>query len=455
MTRNPEDLHTLHRFIEAGLKVFVVNQGKVIGKDSPPSDRFTFLLFGDIAYLDNLQRAERVKMGMNEKARGGTYPSRAPVGYMNIPDPADPMGQRRIITPDSVKGPLVRLAFDLYAQGGYSLATLKDELNRRGLRQKSTAKHPNAPMSIHGLEVILKNPFYHGLITWAGQSWAGTHEPLVSADLFNRVQARLSENRSYAKPASKKQFAFKPFLRCGYCHSSITAEEKSGAHKSGRYVYYRCTYAKGRDCPQGHFREEDIDRMFAENLGQLYVDKAIAEKITEGLKQSHTLQQASDKRELKRLQSELTRRTNHLDLLYQDRLDGTITKEQYKDKQAGIQQDLRNVQADIEKLGRHNAKYKEEGSAIIDLLKGFKETYLAADPEGKAEILSAVVDRATLRGGDLFITWKRPFDILFILGEGVLKTKTWQGHGDSNPGLMAENHLSWASRRWPRKGQQK
>ena len=25
-----------------------------------------------------------------------------------------------------------------------------------------------------------------------------------------------------------------------------------------------------------------------------------------------------------------------------------------------------------------------------------------------------------------------------------------QGHGDSNPGLMAENHLSWASRRWPR-----
>lgn len=35
------------------------------------------------------------------------------------------------------------------------------------------------------------------------------------------------------------------------------------------------------------------------------------------------------------------------------------------------------------------------------------------------------------------------------------RQENWQGHGDSNPGLMAENHLSWASRRWPRKGQQK
>ncbi len=455
LTRNPEDLHTLHRFIENGLKIFVVNQGKIISKTSSPSDRFTFLLFGNIAYLDNLQRGERVKMGMTEKARGGTYPSRAPVGYMNIPDPADPAGQRRIIIIDAAKGPLVRAAFDLYAQGGHSLATLRDELNRRGLRQKSTAKHPNAPMSIHGLEVILKNPFYHGLVTWNGQSWPGRHEPLIPVEIFNLVQARLSANRSYSKPAAKKNFVFKRFLKCGYCHSSITAEEKMGAHKSGPYVYYRCTYGKDRNCPQNHFREEDIDQIFAENLGQLYIDKAIAEKIREGLKRSHAAQQGSDKRELKRLQSELTRRTNHLDLIYQDRLDGTITKEQYKEKQAVIQQELRNVQADIEKLGRINAKCNEEGSAIIDLLKGFKNTYLATDLEGKAEILNVLVDRATLRNGDLFITWKKPFDLLFILGEGVLKTRAWQGHGDSNPGLMAENHLSWASRRWPRKGQQK
>jgi hypothetical protein len=95
-----------------------------------------------------------------------------------------------------------------------------------------------------------------------------------------------------------------------------------------------------------------------------------------------------------RLRLEETRKTNHLNLLYTDRLDGTITKEQYLEKQAVIQQELRGIQADIEKLGRYNAKYREEGSAIIDLLKDFKQTYDEADEEGKAVILSAVIDKA-------------------------------------------------------------
>jgi hypothetical protein len=40
--------------------------------------------------------------------------------------------------------------------------TLRDVLNRKGLRQKSTSKSPNAPISVHGLEAILNNPFYCG-----------------------------------------------------------------------------------------------------------------------------------------------------------------------------------------------------------------------------------------------------------------------------------------------------
>jgi site-specific DNA recombinase len=455
LTRNPDDLHTLHRFIEAGLKVFVVNQGKIIDKNSPPSDRFTFLLFGNIAYLDNLQRGERVKMGMNEKARGGTYPSRAPVGYQNIPDPVDLAGQRRIITVDPIKGPLVTAAFNLYSQGRYSLASLRDELNRRGFRQKATAKHPNAPISIHGLEVILKNPFYHGLVKWAGQSWPGTHEPLVSVEIFNRVQARLQENCSHSRPLAKKQFIFKQFLRCSYCHTAVTAELQKGRHGRGNFVYYHCSRSKNKHCPLGNFREEKIDAMFAEAMGTLYIDKDIADKIKARLKELHLENEKGDRKELRRLQAEYTRKTNHLELLYGDRLDQTITKDEYLKRKTVIDQELRAVQADIEKLSRVNAKYKEEGIAIIDLLRGFKKTYQAADKEGKVAILSAMVDRATLRANDMFVQWREPFQTLFILGEGVRTKGSWQGHGDSNPGLMAENHLSWASRRWPRKGQQK
>lgn len=84
------------------------------------------------------------------------------------------------------------------------------------------------------------------------------------------------------------------------------------------------------------------------------------------------------------MRMEETRKTNHLNLLYTNRLDGTITKEQYLEKQAVIQQELRGIQADIEKLGRYTAKYREEGPAIVDLLKDFKQTYEEVDEEGKA-----------------------------------------------------------------------
>ena len=429
ITRNPDDLYAIHNLIDrGGLSVLLVNQNKVINRDSPPVDKFTFMMFGNIAYLDNMQRGERVKMGMLEKARGGVFPSRVPVGYMNVPDPAEPSGRRPTVAIDPARGPLIKLAFELYARGGYSLATLRDELNRRGLKQRPTSKNPNAPISIYGLQVILGNPFYYGMVRWGKQVFKGTHEPLISTDLFNRVQARLRENCSYAKPAAKKHFAFKPFLRCGHCHAGITAEEKEGAHKSGSYVYYHCTHSKDRNCPLGNFREEKVDEMFAEALGKLYIDRDIADKIKEQLKSSHTEHEGADKRELRRLQSEYTRKTNQLGLIYDDRLDGTITKEQYKEKQVAIERDLGSIQADIEKLGRINRKYKEEGSTVIDLLNGFKDIYQAADLAGKAAILGAVVDRASLRGDNLYVSWKQPFDILFTLGEGerVLRNTKWR-----------------------------
>src|SRR4030065_2672061 len=86
---------------------------------------------------------------------------------------------------------------------------------------------------------------------------------------------------------------------------------------------------------------------------------------------------------------------------------------------------LRDIKAGIEKLGQINRKHKEEGATIIELLGGFKKTYLAADLERKAGILNALVDKAVLRGGDLHVFCKPAFDVLFTLGQGVIKKGEW------------------------------
>src|SRR5207244_5469202 len=88
--------------------------------------------------------------------------------------------------------PLVRHGLNLYSTGRSSLPQLVVELFRRGLRNRN-----GGPVTVNGLATILKNPFYIGLmrIYKAGQTFTGTHEPLVTTEVFEKVQATLEGKR--------------------------------------------------------------------------------------------------------------------------------------------------------------------------------------------------------------------------------------------------------------------
>ncbi|HFD86328.1 MAG TPA: recombinase family protein, partial [Gammaproteobacteria bacterium] len=101
-------------------------------------------------YIRNL-RSETLK-GLNQRLKQGLYPFRAPIGYLDN-------GAGKPKTPDPIKAPLIKLMFDLYNSGQYSYRSLQAEINQRGLRN-----HANSPISLTGIETILKNPFYIGII---------------------------------------------------------------------------------------------------------------------------------------------------------------------------------------------------------------------------------------------------------------------------------------------------
>ena len=73
----------------------------------------------------------------------------------------------------------------------------------------------------------------------------------------------------------------------------------------------------------------------------------------------------------------------------------------------------------------YNAAYQEQGSTILDLLKGFKEAFVEADAEGKARILQVLLKHATLRGKEWEFEFAQPFDVLFSIGELYFKKREW------------------------------
>ena len=186
-------------------------------------------------YIRNL-REETIK-GINGRLKQGLYPFRAPIGYLNN-------GGGKPKTPDPVRAPLVKAAFELYASRRYSLRPLLAEMHRQGL-----TGYNGKPISLHGLENILNNPFYTGLIhiKRSGMTYHGTHERLIAPSLFERVQM-IKSGKSGPK-VTRHDHTYRGLFRCGHCDGPMVPELQKS------HVYYRCTKP---DCPTKTVREDAI-----------------------------------------------------------------------------------------------------------------------------------------------------------------------------------------------------
>jgi site-specific DNA recombinase len=182
---------------------------------------------------------EEVKKGFYGRLAQGIYPLQAPTGYLNC-------GGGRPKTIDPISGPLVRFAFERYATGEVGLNKLQTELAERGLRTRR-----QKTLAVSGLAKMLRCRFYIGLmhIKKINETFVGVHEPLITKQLFDRVQAVL-DGRSVPR-ATVHDFKYRIMIRHADCSRYLVGER----HK-GQYVYYRC---HGRTCGGVSLNENILD----------------------------------------------------------------------------------------------------------------------------------------------------------------------------------------------------
>ncbi len=163
------------------------------------------------------QSGEDVKTKMANKARNGGTITRTPVGYLNTIELVDDRRVRTVAV-DAVRGPFIRLAFELYATGEYTVEEVAQELYDRGLRMPRNARHPEERgISTNRLHVVLRDDYYCGWITHEGEKYKGRHTPLVPQDLFDRVQ-EIADSRNNARERRRvHHHELKGSLFCGSC----------------------------------------------------------------------------------------------------------------------------------------------------------------------------------------------------------------------------------------------
>ena len=128
-SRNVADHHMV-RGLLAGFGVRLHSATERID-NSPMGQLFETILAG-FAQFDNDVRAERTVVGMREAIVRGRWVWRAPLGYRNGRTKVGPS-----LIPDPEIGPLIRQAFELYANLGHDRRTLLRTLDALGLRSRS------------------------------------------------------------------------------------------------------------------------------------------------------------------------------------------------------------------------------------------------------------------------------------------------------------------------------
>ena len=126
-----------------------------------------------------------------------------------------------------------------------------------------------APVPVSTVHATLRNRLYMGEFEWNGRLYLGKHQPLVTRNLWERVQGVLDGRHAKKHRRVKHDFAFSGLIACGHCGCSIVGEIKKQ-----RYVYYHCTGYRGR-CEEPYVREEVIEHHFTDLLGRFNFDDEV------------------------------------------------------------------------------------------------------------------------------------------------------------------------------------
>jgi DNA invertase Pin-like site-specific DNA recombinase len=314
--RNLKDYITID---ELGIDVHFAKEGVVLSPDSHSSEKLMHGIKVLMAknYVDNL--GEEVRKGMREKAEQGLPPNKVPLGYRNTEGP----GGRRIVDLDPMVAPVVRHLFEEYGTGRYSLESLAELAKRDGLFGNRSLDRISGT-----LYAVLTNPFFYGEFRFKDKLYKGVYEPLITKELWQRVQSTLRD-RGTRKPRKVKHgFAFQNLIRCGHCGCALVGEIKKG-----RYIYYHCTFYKGK-CPEPYVREEVLEEKFTEILRSLHFDQEVLELVRQAMVESHEDEVRCHQEALDRLRGQYDRLQRWIETAYEDRLDGRLDAATYDAKVA-------------------------------------------------------------------------------------------------------------------------
>ena len=390
-----------------------------------------------------LDIARKIKAQQRQAMKDGKFiGGRAPYGYLKAPDDCHQL----IIDP--VTAPVVRQIFE-WASEGAGLNTLTVRLNDAGYLPPSHYKKTqgilthenlmgNGNWNTRTVAVILHAQVYtgdlvqgctrivdHQQVKTSEMEWTvvqGTHEAIISHELFETVQRILDKTAQQSKERVIREYTpniLKGKIFCAHCGGSLHRQRNIRKKSADVYNYYCLTNSRiGKErCPGVFIRENDLLDSVADML-QNALETALG---SYSLSLMELPQQAAERTELKEKISsrkqEIQRLNGLIRSLYENLIQGILSKEEYityKGKYESRIQQLTEEFAHLEKglkaLDKQIAQYRSLQRDSDDLRENRELT---------AALIDRLIDRIEITK-DKQITVRYRFESEFDSYEEVL-----------------------------------
>jgi site-specific DNA recombinase len=335
-------------------------------------------------YIRNLR--EETQKGINGRLKQGLYPFRAPIGYINN-------GGGKVKTIDSIKGPIIKKAFLLYASNKYNLEKLCNEIQEFGLTNEIGNR-----ISITTMSKILNNPFYAGILKVNENTYQGVHEPLISVSTFNQVQNILTGKTNAT--GLKHDFLFRRYVKCEYCQYSLIGERQKGN------VYYRC---HSKSCQIKTIREEILELEIHKIINQVKLSKEEGQVLDDLLLKAQTNWTYIQSGIEESLNLQHSKALQRIDKLTDALLDSLIDKETFEQKKEKILFEIQDINERRAKISGEKDNIFKKAKNYIELAKSLTKSYLNGNTEDKRDLLKIITSNFTINKKNLMFTIKSPF----------------------------------------------
>ena len=282
-SRNAGDLGVLVDLMDQGLLKEIRTHGQRFTNN--PNEKFLLMILCSQAKLENDNKSLNVKRGLRAKLELGLWPGTAPTGYLN----ENRTDRKGYILVDHQRAPFIRQMFEKVGEQHLSGRQVYTWLKDQNFKTKG-GKH----LSFSNVYLILKNSFYSGVVEYpfgSGKWYTGKHTPIITKELFEKVQERLSRDQVLRV---SKEFAFTKLIACRLCGSGISAQEKHKIYNNQTektYIYYGCCKSKDLNCKCGYVQEGELINQLAKIIDQIDINElGMKAKLEEEIKRAKFLQ---------------------------------------------------------------------------------------------------------------------------------------------------------------------